>query len=151
MVITYDYNTDKETNKSALEVVVADDHHLVRRGSRMLLSRDADIEVVAEAEDGQEAVDLVGELEPDVVVIDVEMPHLDGIAATRQIQEVAPHTKTVVVSLYGGASLVEMAMKSGASGYVLKADMFADLLPAVRAVLAGRIFFSSSITALRPF
>jgi DNA-binding NarL/FixJ family response regulator len=145
MVITYD--TENETNKAALEVVVADDHHLVRRGIRMLLSREADIEVVAEAEDGQSAVELAEELEPDVVVIDVEMPHLDGITATRQIQEVAPHTKTVVVSLYGGASLVELAMQSGASGYVLKADMFADLLPAVRAALAGRIFFSSSISA----
>jgi DNA-binding NarL/FixJ family response regulator len=148
MVITYNADdSDKDTNKAPLGVVVVDDHHLVRRGIRMLLTREADIEVIAEAEDGREAVELVEQLEPDVVVIDVEMPNLDGIAATRQIQQVAPHTKTVVVSLYGGASLVEMAMNSGACGYVLKADMFADLLPAVRAALAGRIFFSSSITA----
>ncbi|MBU1878728.1 MAG: response regulator transcription factor [Chloroflexi bacterium] len=128
-----------------IRVVVADDHHVVRQGLRALLEKADDIQVVGEAADGQEARELVQRLAPDVLVMDIAMPRLDGIQATQQIQHLGATTHVVILSMYSDRSLVRQALRNGARGYLLKHAVAEELLLAVRAVSRGESYLSSQV------
>ncbi len=131
-----------------VRVMIADDHPLVRSGLRFLLEREGEFDVVAEAADGYEAIDLAALHKPDVVLLDVGMPRLSGPDAALSIAQKTPATRIVMVSMHSDESYVLRALKAGARGYLLKASPEADVLAAVRAVAAGNAYFSPSITKL---
>ncbi len=128
-----------------ISVLVADDHTVVREGLRALLSAEADIQVIGEAQDGQEAVDLARRTRPEVVLMDLAMPVLNGLEATRQIRRELPATKVVVLTSYDNAEYVRQMMAAGVRGYLLKQTAAQDLLKAIRTVQSGNRFFSPSI------
>ncbi len=128
-----------------ISVLVAEDHTVVREGLRALLSAEADIQVIGEAQDGQEAVDLARRTHPEVVLMDLAMPVLNGLEATRQIRKELPATKVVVLTSYDNAEYVRQMMAAGVRGYLLKQTAAQDLLKAIRAVQSGSRFFSPSI------
>lgn len=119
---------------------------MMRSGLRLVLEKQTDFQVVGEAEDGRRAVELAEKLNPDVVVIDVAMPNLNGIEATRQILARNPKVAAVVLSMHSDETYVIRALKSGARGYLLKDSAEADLIRAIRAVCEGKSFFSPSIS-----
>lgn len=129
-----------------IRVLLADDHELVRDGLRLLMERAGDLIVVGEAGNGREAVWLAKELKPDVSVIDIAMPELNGIEATRQILEVAPESQVLILSMHTNPEYVFRAFAGGALGYVIKASGSGELVAAVRAVHAGRRFLSSRLS-----
>jgi DNA-binding NarL/FixJ family response regulator len=122
-----------------ITVLLVDDHALVRRGFRRLLEDDPTIAVVGEASDGEEAIQLVGELSPQVVVMDAAMPGTGGLAATRAILASAPAVRILMLSMHSEETLVRQAMDAGARGYVLKNALDLDLAAAVKRVAAGEI------------
>src|SRR5215204_2926080 len=126
-------------------VLLVDDHTVVRQGLRALLKSEEDIEVVGEAENGRQAVMLARKSPPDVVVMDVAMPLLNGLEATRQILKLAPTTKVLVLTSYGDDECVEQLMRAGATGYLIKQTAANDLLKAIREVQRGNAFFSPAI------
>jgi DNA-binding NarL/FixJ family response regulator len=128
-----------------IRIVIADDHHLVRQGLRGLLERAGDVEVVGEAADGQEALELVQRLLPDVLVIDIAMPHLNGIEAVLRLRGLGLKTRTLVLSMYDDEILVRQALRNGARGYLLKRAVSEELLLAVRAVSRGDTFLSPEV------
>lgn len=128
-----------------IRVVVADDHKLVRRSIRTLLKSAADIELVGEAENGLEAVELVERIQPDLSIMDISMPRLDGISATKRIQELALPTHVLILSLFDNQTLVQQALRIGARGYILKRALSTDLLMAIRRVKQGEIFLSQGL------
>lgn len=128
-----------------IAVLLVDDHTVVRQGLRALLSSEEDIEVVGEAENGRQAVMAVRKTPPDVVVMDVAMPLLNGLEATRQILRMVPTAKVLVLTSYGDDECVEQLMQAGASGYLIKQTAANDLLKAIREVQRGNAFFSPSI------
>jgi DNA-binding NarL/FixJ family response regulator len=129
-----------------ISVVLADDQALVRGGFRMILEAQADLEVVGEAEDGVEAVDAVRELRPDVVLMDVRMPTLDGIAATRRIVEESLPTRVLVLTTFDHDDVVYDAMRAGASGFLIKTVPPAKLVDGVRTVADGDALLAPTIT-----
>ncbi len=130
---------------NSIKVLLVDDHTLVRQALSSLLSNEEDIEVVGEADDGREAVRLNGTLQPNVVVMDLAMPKLNGLEATRQILKDNPAAKVLVLSSYSDDEYVRNLMGAGASGYVDKRAAFESLIRAVRVVHHGNICFSPSI------
>lgn len=129
-----------------IRVVVADDHYLVRRGVKALLDNAEDIEVVAEAENGAEVITLVREHHPDVVVMDISMPEMDGIKATEQIHKLDnSNTRVVILSMYANVDLVQQALRKGAIAYLLKRSTTSELVEAVRAAKDGKSFISAAI------
>jgi DNA-binding NarL/FixJ family response regulator len=128
-------NNDYLTGK--IRVLIADDHAVVRDGTRRILEQEPDIEVVAEASDGAEAVKLAGESKADVAIIDVAMPGLDGIEATRQIKSLYPTIAVLVLSAYDDDQFVFSLLEAGAAGYLLKSVHGRELVEAVRQVYAG--------------
>ena len=128
-----------------VRVIVADDHHLVRQGIRMLLEKAEDIDVVGEAENGLEAVDLAESLTPDIVVMDISMPRLNGIQATEQIRSRVSQTQVVVLSMHADDAMVRQALRRGARGYVLKRAVGEELLLAIRAAMNGETYLSPPI------
>lgn len=128
-----------------ITVLLADDHTVVRQGLRALLGGETDLEVVGEAENGRQAVKLANELKPDVVLMDVAMPLLNGMEATRQIVKSLPRTKVLILSTYGQDEYVRQVTQAGAAGYLLKHTAANDLLKAIRQVKAGNAFFSPAI------
>jgi DNA-binding NarL/FixJ family response regulator len=128
-----------------IRVVIADDHHLVRQGIRALLEKAGDIEVVGEAADGQEALEIVERLLPDVLVLDIAMPHLNGVEAVGRLGGLKVKTRALILSMYADDALVRQALRSGAKGYLLKRAVSDELLMAVRAVSRGDTFLSPEV------
>ena len=128
--------------------MIADDHPLVRSGLRFLLEREGEFHVVAEAANGYEAIDLAVLHKPDVILLDVGMPRLNGPDAALSISQKVPTARIVMVSMHSDEAYVLRALKAGARGYLLKASPEADVLAAIRAVAAGNAWFSPSITKL---
>jgi len=133
---------------SRIKILLADDHVVMRRGIRALLERRDEFEVVAEAGNGREAVELAETHSPDVVVVDIAMPNLNGIEAARQIALKAPHTAIVILSMHSDESYVLRALKAGARGYLLKDSPESDLINAIFAVHGGKAFFSPAISKM---
>ncbi len=131
-----------------LRVILADDHHLVRQGIRSLLEKADDIEIIAEAENGQEAVNLVSNLVPDVLVMDIAMPRLNGIQAAEQIHGLNVVTRVVILSMHSDETLVRQALRIGVKGYLLKRSVTEELLLAIRAAGRGEIYLSPAISQL---
>ena len=131
-----------------VRVVIADDHPLIRSGLRALLERTDEFQVVGEAADGYEAIELVTHLKPDVALMDVGMPRLNGIDAAQHISERIPQARIILVSMHSDEGYVLRALKSGARGYLLKASPEADVLRAIREVVAGHAYFSPKITKM---
>jgi DNA-binding NarL/FixJ family response regulator len=130
-------------------LLLADDHAILSAGLRALLGYYDDIEIVGEAQNGAEAVQLVGELRPDIVLMDIAMPGLNGIEATRLIRERYPLTRVLVLSQHGERQYVMAVLKAGASGYILKRALGSDLLGALRAVARGETYLHPEVaTAL---
>jgi DNA-binding NarL/FixJ family response regulator len=130
---------------SQIRILLADDHTVMRRGLRLLLEQQPDFQVVGEADDGRQAVDLAASLHPSVAVLDIGMPMLNGIEATRQIITADPAIAVVVLSMHSDESYVLRALKAGAKAYLLKNSAEADLIQAVHAVAGGKSFFSPAI------
>jgi two-component system response regulator NreC len=128
----------------AVRVLLADDHTLVRQGLRAVLERE-DIEVVGEACDGREAIELCERLHPDVAVLDVSMPFRNGIDAAHEISRSHPHTKAVLLTMYTEDIFVLQCLRSGISGFVLKQRSAEELVHAIREVCKGEIFLSAGI------
>lgn len=120
-----------------IRVMIADDHAVVREGTRRMLEQEGDIEVVGEAADGEEAIKLAEELKPDVAIVDIAMPKLDGIEATRQIKERTSSVTVLILSAYDDDQFVFSLLEAGAAGYLLKTVRSGELIDAVRAVHAG--------------
>ena len=129
-----------------IRVLVADDQSMVRAGFRMLLSSEHDVDVVAEASNGLEAVDKAARFQPDVVLMDIRMPELDGLQATRQILTADPSARVLVLTTFDLDEYVYEALRAGASGFVLKDDPPEQLLGAIRTVAAGDALLSPSVT-----
>src|SRR5512134_2826877 len=132
-------------------ILIADDHAILREGVRALLATADDLEVVGEAADGREAVDLAQQLDPDVILMDVAMPGLGGLEATLEIRRRVPRAKILVLSQYGEPEYVRRFLKAGVSGYVLKKAAGADLVSAIRAVMRGGLVLDPEVarTALQ--
>lgn len=130
---------------SKIKILIADDHAVVREGTRQILEREPDLEVVAEAGDGEEAVQLAGTSKPDVAIIDISMPKLDGIEATKQIKKLYPSIAVLILSAYDDDQFVFSLLEAGAAGYLLKSVRGRELIDAVRAVYAGESVLHPSI------
>ena len=131
-----------------IRILLADDHIVIRKGLRLLLESQPDFQVIAEASDGREAVAMTEAHQPDVVVLDVAMPTLNGIEAARQISAKLPQTKIVFLSMHSDEGYVLKALKSGAKAYLLKDSAEYDLINAIRAVNEGKAFFSPAISKM---
>lgn len=130
---------------SLTRILIADDHPFMRTGLRRVLEEHAEFRVVAEAADGREAVYLASQQRPEVVILDIGMPNLNGIEATRQICETVPGTAVIVLSMHSDEAYVLRALKAGARAYLLKQSAEADLIAAVKSVSQGKSFFSPAI------
>ena len=128
--------------------MLAEDHTIVREGLRALLDVRDDIEVIAEEADGRAAVEAVTQHKPDVVVMDLGMPELNGVYATRQIRKDFPNTQVLILSMHSGEEYVRPAIRAGASGYLLKGSGLSDLVAAIQAVARGDAFFSPAIAKI---
>ncbi|MGC9998985.1 MAG: response regulator transcription factor [Bryobacteraceae bacterium] len=131
-----------------IRVLIADDHPLIRGGLRVLLEREKEFEVVGEASDGYEALALALECHPDVAMLDVSMPRLNGIDVAQHLSARMPSVRTMVVSMHSDEGYVLRALKAGVKGYVLKASLESDILNAVRAVASGKAYFSPEISRI---
>ncbi|MDD2901258.1 MAG: response regulator transcription factor [Syntrophales bacterium] len=129
----------------AIKIILADDHKIVRQGLRNMLEQETDLEVIGEADDGRMAVRLVRELSPQVVIMDVGMPDLNGIEATRQVLAESPGVKVIGLSMHCDRRFVMNMLKAGASGYLLKDSAFEELATAIRMVLGGKMYLSTEI------
>ena len=130
----------------SIRIVLADDHAVLRHGLSKSFQNEKDMEIVAQAKDGHSTVELVRELLPDVVIMDIGMPDLNGIEATRQITRDFPQTKVIALSMHSGKNFIIEMFKAGASGYLLKDCEFDELVNAVRTVMGGKTYISPSIS-----
>jgi DNA-binding NarL/FixJ family response regulator len=128
-----------------LDLLVADDHDIVRRGLRDLLEKQPGWKVVAEATNGQEAVEKAKQLKPDVSILDISMPSLDGLEAARQIVESGSPTKVLILTMHHSDPLIQQMLKAGVRGYVLKSEAASELVQAVEALQRNKTFFTSKV------
>lgn len=131
-----------------LRILIADDHGLVRRGARGVLNSRHGWRVVGEAANGREAVEKTIKLKPDVAIIDLSMPELDGVEVVRQVREAAPETKVLVLTMHESDQMVKRALDAGAHGYILKSDLTECLAKAVKAVAEGKRFLTPKISEI---
>jgi DNA-binding NarL/FixJ family response regulator len=129
-----------------IRILLADDHAVVRQGFKMILDAQPDMEIVGEAANGREAVDLAERLRPDVVVMDVAMPELNGIEATRRLASSVPHARVVALSMHKDSVYVREILRAGARGYLLKDSGAADLVAAIHAVASGESYLSPAVS-----
>jgi DNA-binding NarL/FixJ family response regulator len=129
-----------------IKVILADDHHIVREGLRGLLQKQKDFEITAEAQNGLEAVRLCKQLRPDIVVMDITMPDLNGIDATRQILDEVPKVKVIALSMHSDKQFVDGMLRAGVKGYLLKDCASEELILCIQTVSSGRVYLSPAIT-----
>ena len=132
---------------AAIRVLLVDDHEVARRGIRSVLARDANLDVIAETADGEEAVKKAGELHPAVILLDISLPGISGIQAARRIRIVSPETRIIFLSQHDSVQIAKDALSVGAHGYVVKSDAGHDLLAAITAAQEDRTFVSRSLVA----
>lgn len=137
---------EQQINNEKIRVLLVDDHAMLRKGMALLLNSEDDIEIIGEASDGDEAIEQVRSLRPDIVVMDISMPKLNGIEATRQIVAESPDSKIIALSIHSAKSFVDDMLNAGASGYLLKESVPEELLHGIRAVMKGNMYLSSAIT-----
>jgi RNA polymerase sigma factor (sigma-70 family) len=133
---------------SDIRILLAEDHAVMRTGLRLVLERQPDFRVVCEASDGREAVSFAQQHKPDVILMDIGMPNLNGIDAARQITTSLPQTSVVILSMHSDEAYVLRALKAGARGYLLKESAESDLIAAIRAVHNGKAFFSPAVSRM---
>ena len=129
-----------------MRILIVDDHGIVREGLKSLLQNQSDMEVVGEGEDGQIAVELAEQLSPDMVIMDMSMPNLNGIEATRLILQHSPNIKVIILSMHSDRHIVKETLEAGASAYVLKSNLFDEMLRALETVAEGGRYLSPRIT-----
>jgi DNA-binding NarL/FixJ family response regulator len=132
----------------ALQLLLADDHEIVRQGLRSMLESQRDCKVVGEASDGRQAVSMTKELNPDVVILDIGMPTLNGLEATRQILKMRPQTKVLILTMHESDSVIREVLDAGARGYILKTDAGRDLVTAVESLRRNKTFFTSRVSQM---
>jgi DNA-binding NarL/FixJ family response regulator len=133
---------------SALRIMVADDHEVVRRGLRALLETRPGWQVCAEAGDGRDVLKKASELKPDVIVLDIAMPNLNGLEATRQLLKTDPEAKVLILTLHDSEQVIRDVLSAGARGFLLKSDAARDLVAAVEALGHGKTYFTSKVAAM---
>jgi two-component system response regulator NreC len=129
-----------------ISILIADDHGVLRAGLRALLSAEPDLEVVADADNGDDALRLAGELRPEVVLLDVNMPGMGGIEVTRRIKEIYPEMRVLILTVHEDESLFQEAIQAGASGYIIKRAVESELIDAIRAVKRGDLYVHPAMT-----
>ena len=129
-----------------IKIFLADDHTIVRQGLAKLLEAESDLEVIGEAEDGREAVNKVQKLKPDIVIMDIAMPLLNGIEATRQIKKILPQTKIIILSMHSHDRYISELIGLGASGYLLKDSTGGEIIKAISAAVKGDVYLSPTIS-----
>jgi DNA-binding NarL/FixJ family response regulator len=132
----------------ALQLLLADDHEIVRQGLRAMLDSQRDCKVIGEASDGRQAVAMTKELNPDVVILDIAMPSLNGLEATRQILKFRPQTKVLVLTMHESDTVIREVLDAGARGYILKTDAGRDLVSAVDSLRRNKTFFTSRVSQM---
>lgn len=131
----------------SIRIMIADDHEIVRNGLRSLIEKELDMEVIAEADNGRDAVRIALELAPEVVIMDIAMPDLNGIEAARQIIAALPRTKVIALSMHADKRYVMEMLKAGAAGYILKDNAYEELARAIRTALKNHTYLSPQVTA----
>ena len=129
-----------------MKILIADDHGIMRQGLRALIEKQDGMEVIGEAEDGQMAVQLASELSPDVIIMDITMPNLNGVEAARQILQQSPNARIIALSMHSNRRFVTEMLKAGALGYVLKSYLFDELVKAIHSVAVNEYYLSHQIT-----
>src|SRR5437588_1070220 len=132
----------------AARILIADDHDIVRKGLRALLQEEPCWRIVADVQDGRSAVAKTQELKPDIAILDIGMPSLNGLDATRQIVKVNPDTKVLILTMHDSEELIQNVLNAGARGYLMKSDAGRDLVVAVRALLSGQSFFTQKVAQI---
>ena len=131
-----------------MRILIVDDHGIVREGLKSLIEQHSEMEVIGEAKDGNMALQLTKDLSPDVVIMDVSMPNLNGVEATKYITKQKPDVKVIILSVHTDSNIVKESLKAGASGYVLKSYLFDELLNALKAVEVNECYLSPRITGV---
>lgn len=134
-------------SKSSIRILIADDHYVVRMGLTALVETEPDLQVVGEAADGTQVVELYKKLEPDLVLMDLRMPQTDGVTATRKIREQFPNARILMLTTYDGDDDIHKALSAGAGGYLLKNSTRDSLIPAIRAVAAGQRWIPQEVAS----
>lgn len=130
----------------SIRILIADDHGVLRAGLRALLSAESELEVVDEASSGNEALILAGELQPDLILLDISMPDLGGIEVTRRLKEMLPNVRVLILTVHEDESLLQEAIQAGASGYIVKRAVESELIDAIRAVWRGDLYIHPAMT-----
>jgi DNA-binding NarL/FixJ family response regulator len=134
-----------ENKDMGVKVLITDDHKLMRDGLKALLGKDPQFEIVGEASDGRAAISLIRELKPDLAIMDLSMPEMNGIEATGHINQDFPDVKIIILSMHKDKNLVKDALSAGASGYILKDCAFQELHAAIKTVLSGQVYLSNAL------